>query len=617
MSKLSQLLLSTALGCIVHLTQAATHIDPLISTSAVSTDSDLDERGVQKIQRSIVQNQDTLRFLKNKDIIVFLGDTGAGKSTLINLLAGIPLKTDTRGNVVTRESDSSGMRIGSGGHSVTKHPQYIAVDGVGILCDLPGFEDTDGALDDVINASLIRSILLNARSVKAVFVASGSEIDAVRGAAFKRLMQSINMFSNKEVPNSSSLLVVNKLDREQTTHDQVVPILGEIISTQDSRAQGILSRLIQLNKLVVVPKSRYGDKEDFLAAAKQDFQSKLGGISSILILPEQLNMAITFNAETTSALVNCFYNGLQALLAQNESVLNSSTPDKSFEQFQSLVSQGELFNLLSPLSHQQYRIAIKNFRAFFEKEHALYQQKKLAEKTKIEADLAEKKRLEAVEEQRKAQLKAEAAIQKAQQLESARIKAEQTAAEMNLAAERIKQDVSRTQREKEQAIRQARASEAQKLAAEKEALEQRELSKQMQAQQQQSFHRMKQLEAAQQRAQQEAENIESRLRQQYQNAARDKDHELASLRSDLRALQQEQQDTYSLRRRISQLEQEQGNIRDLRSQIERLQEQLSEKNQEIRQLRSRQQQGGGGHVLVQTPFGLQLMPQGGFGGGFY
>lgn len=617
MSNLSKLLLSTALGCSMELTQAATHVDLSSSASSLFAVRTLDERGMQKVQQSIMQSKDTLRFLKNKDIIVFLGDTGAGKSTLINLLAGISLKTDFRGNVVTREEVGSGMRIGSGGCSVTKHPQYLEVDGLGILCDLPGFEDTDGALDDVINASLIRSILLSARSVKAVFVASGPEIDAVRGAAFKRLVQSINMFSDESVSHFSSLLVVNKFDREEATHDRVAPILRDIISTQDSAAQEILSRLVEVDKLVVVPKSRYGDKETFLAEAKKDFQSKLNGVSSALISPEKLNMAITFNAETTSALVSCFYNGLQDLLTKNEAVLNQSAPDISFQEFQGLVSQEALFRLLSPLSHQQYQVAVRNFRAFFEKEYTLYQQKKLAETTKREAEVAEKKRLEAVEDQKNAQRNAEAAIKKAQKLESARAKAEQFAAEMKSVSEKIKQDASRSQREKDEAIRQARESEAHRMAAEEEVRKQRELSKKLEAQKQESIERMNQLEAAKKKAQEEAERIESRLKQQYQNAARDKERELASLRSDLRELQQEQQDTYSLRRRISQLEQEQGNIRELRAQIERLREQLSEKDQEIRQLRSRRQQGGGGHVLVQTPFGLQLMPQGGFNNGFY
>jgi len=86
--------------------------------------------------------------LKNKDITVILGNTGSGKSTFTNMFAKAPMKIDTKGNLLP--SDGKGVAfVNSGFDSVTKFPNVISETDIGYFADLPGFEDTGGAVDDL------------------------------------------------------------------------------------------------------------------------------------------------------------------------------------------------------------------------------------------------------------------------------------------------------------------------------------------------------------------------------------------------------------------------------------------------------------------------------------
>ena len=82
-----------------------------------------------------MQSKDT-KILKNKDIIVFLEIQELERVLLINLLAGISLKQISRAHLllVKRLVVVNGVR----GCSVTKHPQYLEVDGLGILSTFQG-----------------------------------------------------------------------------------------------------------------------------------------------------------------------------------------------------------------------------------------------------------------------------------------------------------------------------------------------------------------------------------------------------------------------------------------------------------------------------------------------
>ncbi len=94
-------------------------------------------------ERYTKENGEILNSSNNKDIVAFIGKTGAGKSTLINYLSDKELLVD-EGNIILRNpSDPTTMKIGVGYESETFLPQFINSHNL-LFYDLPGIGETRG-----------------------------------------------------------------------------------------------------------------------------------------------------------------------------------------------------------------------------------------------------------------------------------------------------------------------------------------------------------------------------------------------------------------------------------------------------------------------------------------
>ena len=161
-----------------------------------SEPSELDTRDARsiaaRVREEFLRNASLLNAAKDQHIVAFLGNTGSGKSTLINFLVGKRLIPGKYGEdyVLADPRDSSAMVIGTAGNSETLYPKYIDVGGLRFF-DLPGFNDTDGSERNLVNAAFIRKILLDAASVRLVFVVGQDQFTADRSASVKNLFQSI------------------------------------------------------------------------------------------------------------------------------------------------------------------------------------------------------------------------------------------------------------------------------------------------------------------------------------------------------------------------------------------------------------------------------------------
>jgi predicted GTPase len=152
-----------------------------------------------------------------KDIVVFLGNTGAGKSTLINFLAGKRLTAvDDEEYVLENINDNDAMPIGKDYNSETVYPKSIDIGDLRFF-DLPGLNDTDGSVRNLVNAALMRKIMLDANSVRFVYVAGRGQFDADRAKSIKEFLDKIpQLFVMKDTgsdPVKEGLLVVTKENR--------------------------------------------------------------------------------------------------------------------------------------------------------------------------------------------------------------------------------------------------------------------------------------------------------------------------------------------------------------------------------------------------------------------
>ena len=131
--------------------------------------------------------------LSGKDAIVVLGNTGAGKSTFINYLAGCQLEeqrvADHVRALVVKDQSLEVAPIGHGG-SKTFMPHIIEVAGR-VYCDCPGFSDNRGAEINIANAVNMKQALSHAKSLRLVFLVDYRSLAVDRGHGFQDLIRTL------------------------------------------------------------------------------------------------------------------------------------------------------------------------------------------------------------------------------------------------------------------------------------------------------------------------------------------------------------------------------------------------------------------------------------------
>ncbi len=162
-------------------------------------------------------NGKILNISKGKDIVVVFGNTGAGKSTLLNLLVGHDMKKKDAGYEVVKKNGMDMFHVGHSDKSQTLFPQCVEAKNGILYVDLPGLNDTRGEGTAFVNAVCIKDILIQAKSVKFLFVETQGAFETQRGEAFKYLLKTIfNLLPyNRDQLSNSSLFIVTKADKIQ------------------------------------------------------------------------------------------------------------------------------------------------------------------------------------------------------------------------------------------------------------------------------------------------------------------------------------------------------------------------------------------------------------------
>mmetsp|Transcript_17260 Transcript_17260/g.24442 ORF Transcript_17260/g.24442 Transcript_17260/m.24442 type:complete len:703 (+) Transcript_17260:17-2125(+) len=172
------------------------------------------QQSIELLVLSIKYGEHIAKQLVNKELIVFIGNTGSGKSTLINYLAGCtmekksPQELGLKGmsKVIVVKSPKNGgtidelMPIGHTKKSQTFMPQ-IEPDPTKkfTYCDCPGFLDNRGAEINIANAVNIKSALNSAEKVKICILVNYFSLQADRSKGLTDLIEiCTNLFGGKE-----------------------------------------------------------------------------------------------------------------------------------------------------------------------------------------------------------------------------------------------------------------------------------------------------------------------------------------------------------------------------------------------------------------------------------
>ena len=160
------------------------------------------ELDLQQIIELIEAHQSNSSLCCDEDAVFFVGNTGAGKSTTVNYLAGRRIVTvrDADMHFVERlevENPLDGCTVGYTGNSETRYLRSYfdsSSDPHLVLCDTPGFDDTEGSDIDIANAVAIAWAIRQSKTVRLVLVIESSSILSTRGNELSRLFTLFKRF---------------------------------------------------------------------------------------------------------------------------------------------------------------------------------------------------------------------------------------------------------------------------------------------------------------------------------------------------------------------------------------------------------------------------------------
>eukprot|EP00986_Skeletonema_menzelii_P006571 scaffold2497_cov117-Skeletonema_menzelii.AAC.6 len=167
---------------------------------------------MQILQTSIEKSADALDLVRDKNVIMVVGKTGVGKSTLIQGIAGKQIHTlshtssfsgETATKTVYGAQDAlEDFEIGHGKVSKTKSlSAYLREDVLSgkdyVYLDSPGLEDTRGVEMDIATSALLSQVAKRCKSLRFLILIHCASLIEDRGNAFRTIIN----FSKRFVPD--------------------------------------------------------------------------------------------------------------------------------------------------------------------------------------------------------------------------------------------------------------------------------------------------------------------------------------------------------------------------------------------------------------------------------
>lgn len=270
----------------------------------------------ERVKEEFSKNAVLLNAAKDQHIVAFLGNTGAGKSTLINFLAGkeIIVSEDGEDYVLAHPEDKTAMVIGTGGNSETLYPKFIDVDGLRFF-DLPGFNDTDGTERNLVNAAFARKILMDAASVRLVVVAGQDQFTADRSASVKQMFQAIKQLFVLG-SHDASLVEDGVFVATKITCNEKTEMMDFLLKKTNSRDKGDLYQQLkswsERNRLCrmfhpIREEHNKGARDQILKLIKETRAAKILGI----------NVSVLYPPDTKEPLERMFFSVLENAFNRN------------------------------------------------------------------------------------------------------------------------------------------------------------------------------------------------------------------------------------------------------------------------------------------------------------
>ena len=201
--------------------------------------------------------------LKEKDLVLVIGNTGSGKSTVINYLLGNKMKAEFhKGKKVIvgmSQDEINYPKIGLSNLSETLYPMvYEDLFNNLIYCDCPGFGENRGVSEEICGEISIEIAIKLANSIKAILIIiNANELDAKRGECLSQLNHRLlKLFKNFDEIIQSIFFVFTKVDDNDITSEHLIQQIEQKIddqvslSSKKSQSMWSLSEISDRNSVV-------------------------------------------------------------------------------------------------------------------------------------------------------------------------------------------------------------------------------------------------------------------------------------------------------------------------------------------------------------------------------
>lgn len=194
------------------------HADTGQKESRPTPFNDLEANEIQKTIALLKEGERRLKIDENyRDVILLIGNTGSGRSTLTQFVAGNLADLESVGEdnfvIESRHKDVIGN---STTVSHTIYPDLVIDETKTAFYDCPGFEDTRSMSIEVASTYFVKKVVDHAKSIKIVLVVDYGSVH-VGGSRtdFPKLVQHFRSFvKNVTAYNDSITLIANKVPNE-------------------------------------------------------------------------------------------------------------------------------------------------------------------------------------------------------------------------------------------------------------------------------------------------------------------------------------------------------------------------------------------------------------------